>query len=235
MIKIGFIDDNRFLINNYRSFLQDFQNISIQFYHSSFEEFESYVKKTTVTGVDVLIIDIGLPGLKGLDAITPVKQIFPNTRILMFTGYTDEYNVVESFRRGAVGYLIKSPRMMELYTAIIEVYNSGAYISSMAAAQLIKQVKFKLDERFCGILTKREIELVNYLQEGLSYKEIAARMYLSVYTVNYHLKNIYPKLNVDSKAQLISKIRNRGQGKSQVNSSFEMKLPDILSVDPYKI
>lgn len=219
MIKVGFIDDNRFLINNYRSFLQDFQNLSLQYFHSSFEEFESAHKKSMLPVVDVLVMDIGLPGLKGLDAITPVKQMFPSAKVLMFTGYTDEYNVVESFRRGAVGYLIKSPRMMELYTAIIEVYNSGAYISSMAAAQLIKQVKCKLDERFCGILTKREIELVNYLQEGLSYKEIAARMYLSVYTVNYHLKNIYPKLNVESKAQLISKIRSRGQEKTRISSS----------------
>lgn len=219
MIKVGFIDDNRFLINNYRSFLQDFQQLSILYTFSSFEDFESAVKKGSVAEVDVLVMDIELPGILGLDAITPVRQFFPGTRILMFTGYTDEYNVVESFRRGAAGYLIKSPRMMELFTAISEVFHNEAYISPVAAAQLIRQVKCKLDERFCGVLTKREIELVNYLQEGLSYKEIASRMYLSVYTVNYHLKNIYPKLNVESKAQLISKIRNRGNGKNGIPSS----------------
>ena len=147
MITVGFIEDNSFLINNYLNFLKDFQQLKVNFVYPSFESFETDAKKSEVQKVDILVLDIGLPGISGLDAITPVKQFLPSTRVLMFSGFSDEYNVVESFRRGASGFLIKSPRMMELYTAIIEVNRNGAYISAMAAAQLIRQVKHKPKER----------------------------------------------------------------------------------------
>ncbi len=220
MINVGIIDSNINLVNNYKLFFTDFPHICISFNCNTYEEFLNKSDRFSImNGVQLLIVDINIPGADGLSMISELRSKYPDTHVLVFTALVSEISVSESLSRGACGYVVKSVRMHELHTAICDVMQSGAYLSATAASQLIRLVKDRGEAKYDEILTQRERELIGYLQQGLSHKEIAKRMYLSVYTVSYHLRNIYPKMNVESKAQLISKMRRENSSRYVSNTT----------------
>lgn len=206
MIKVGLIDDNYFLLNSYKEFLQDFQDISIVFTFMSLEELTKTVRQGLhIPEPDIILLDINQqPG--GNDGIQTILDIYPRGKVIMLSADDDEKYIVQSLKSGASGFLIKNSKLMDIYSSIRDVYNSGACLSPKAARKLIDHLKGNVSEQLATRLTKREMELVNLLKEGLSYKEMAKRMFVSVYTINHHLKNIYQKLGVESKSELISKI-----------------------------
>jgi DNA-binding NarL/FixJ family response regulator len=207
MIKVGLIDDNYFLLNSYKEFLQDFSDISIVFTFMSLAELTKTMRQGLhIADPDVVLLDINQPKHSGNEGLQTILDAYPNCRIIMLSGDDDEKYIVQSLKAGASGFLIKNSKLMDIYSSIRDVYNSGACLSPKAAKKLIDHLKANVSEQLAAKLTKREMELVNLLKEGLSYKEMAKRMYVSVYTINHHLKNIYQKLGVESKSELISKI-----------------------------
>ena len=207
MIKVGLIDDNYFLLNSYKEFLQDFSDISIVFTFMSLAELTKTIRQGLhIPDPDVVLLDINQPKHSGNEGLQTILDVFPHCRIIMLSGDDDEKYIVQSLKAGASGFLIKNSKLMDIYSSIRDVYNSGACLSPKAAKKLIDHLKANVSEQLAAKLTKREMELVNLLKEGLSYKEMAKRMYVSVYTINHHLKNIYQKLGVESKSELISKI-----------------------------
>lgn len=207
MIKVGLIDDNYFLLNNYKEFLQDLPGISVVFTFISLEELSRNKRQgILVNEPDIVLLGIAVPEKAGIEEVKVLLSLFPACRIIVMSGVEDQRYIVQSLLSGARGFLARNARPMEIYSSIQDVYNSGASLSPQIAKKLIDHLKGNVSDALAHKLTKREIELVNLLKEGLSYKEMAGQLFVSVYTVNHHLKNIYQKLGVESKSQLISRI-----------------------------
>ncbi len=207
MIKVGIIDDNYFLLNNYKDFLQDFPDISVVFTFPTLEDLNKNRNQgITIEAPDIVLLDIADLSQTGIDEVVQLQQIYTSTQVIVISRIEEQTYIVQALLSGARGYLSKNARPMEIYSSIQDVYNSGASLSPQIARKLIDHLKGNVTDTLANRLTRRELELVNLLKEGLSYKEMANRLFVSVYTVNHHLKNIYHKLGVESKSQLISRI-----------------------------
>jgi len=160
---------------------------------------------------DVLIMDIDLPGKSGIDAVVEVKAVFPEIKILMLTVFEDDEKIFAAIKAGANGYLLKKDPPQKILDAIRELSEGKASMNGLIAKKVMEY--FYKKKPLPGIedfnLTKREQNILEHLIEGLSYKEIAARCFISPETMNSHIKNIYQKLNVHSRAQITARFGNK--------------------------
>ncbi|SFW63579.1 response regulator [Chitinophaga sancti] len=204
MINIGIIEDNYFQLNNYREFLEDFQECKVVFACKSMEEFRELSFREV--DVNVILLDISLPGESGIQGMQELRRVYPEAKIIVLSGHDGKHYVIESIRNGANGYIIKTSRLMEIYHSILDAISEGGTLSPKAAHLLINHINKDPLEDVRHKLTKREYELLALLKEGYSYKEMADKLFVTVFTVNQHLKKVYQKLNVATKSELISKI-----------------------------
>ncbi|MGZ3863338.1 MAG: response regulator [Bacteroidia bacterium] len=153
---------------------------------------------------DVILLDIELPGIKGIDAIPKIKQLLPKTYILMLTVYENEEMVFTALSNGASGYLTKNSSSEKIVDAIQEVVNGGAPMSMNIAKIVIKS--FHKNQN--SPLTKRETEILEQVANGKSRSKIAKEMFIDLETVKSHIKNIYVKLNVHSREDAIKEAKN---------------------------
>ena len=207
LIRVGIIEDNNYLLENYREFFSHYNDIELFFSYQSLEDWEATTPQTD--DPDVILLDLVLPGKDGMEGIGLLRRAFPLVKILVISGDDRQESVVDCIKLGANGFLVKPGQLAEVYRAVVDVCRDGAYLSPKAAFRVVTHIGSRVEDQLAKRLTKRELELVLLLQEGLTYKELAERMFVSVYTVNHHLKKIYQKLNVESKSQLISKVLNK--------------------------
>jgi DNA-binding NarL/FixJ family response regulator len=155
---------------------------------------------------DVVLMDINLPGINGIEAVRKLKGECPDTQFIMSTVYEDDENIFESLKAGASGYLLKKTAPSRILDSITEVYHGGSPMNSQIARKVIAsfQQKKTIDET--EILTQREKEILKLLSKGLRYKEIAADLHISMDTVRSHTRNIYEKLQVQSRTEAINKV-----------------------------
>jgi DNA-binding NarL/FixJ family response regulator len=155
---------------------------------------------------DVILMDIGLPGMSGISAIRLVRERYPDIDVIMLTVYHDPHKVFQSLCAGASGYLLKTTPFAMIREAIELVRNGGAAMSPQIARKVIDYFHPGVQNRgeTCP-LTAREREVVLALVEGLSYKLIAEQMNVSLDTVRSHIKSIYRKLHVHGKAEVIGR------------------------------
>lgn len=154
---------------------------------------------------DVILMDIGLPGMSGIDGIKLIKRQYPEIDIVMLTVYHDSHKIFEALRAGASGYLLKNTPLAEIKEAFAQLQAGGAPMSPPIARKVIEHFNPPNKPAPESPLTAKEKEIVVGLVDGLSYKLIAERMSISVETVRFHIKNIYQKLHVHSKAEVITK------------------------------
>lgn len=156
---------------------------------------------------DVVLLDIGLPGLSGLEAIDPLRRRWPQASILMFTVHDEDDRVFEALCAGATGYLLKSTPPARLLDAIAEVHAGGAPMSASVARKVVHT--FHRPRPAAEMLSAREQEVLDLLIDGRSYKQIAEALFISVNTVSYHVKQIYGKLHVRSRAEVMARATRR--------------------------
>jgi len=160
---------------------------------------------------DVLVMDIDLPGKTGIDAVIELKAVFPEIRILMLTVFEDDEKIFAAIKAGANGYLLKKDSPQKILDAVKELSEGKASMNGLIAKKVMEY--FHKKKPLPGIedfnLTRREHEILEWLIGGLSYKEIAAKCFISPETMNSHIKNIYTKLNVHSRAQITARFGNR--------------------------
>jgi DNA-binding NarL/FixJ family response regulator len=158
---------------------------------------------------DVALMDINLPGINGIEAVRQLKTQCPKTQFIMSTVYEDEENIFESLKAGASGYLLKKTAPSKILDAITEVYEGGSPMSSQIARKVIAsfQRKNSIDE--VEVLTPKEKEVLKSLAKGLRYKEIADEMNVSMETIRSHARNIYEKLQVQSRTEALNKVYGR--------------------------
>ncbi|BCU78593.1 response regulator transcription factor [Luteolibacter sp. LG18] len=169
---------------------------------------EEALEKIPAYRPDVVLMDINLPGISGIDCIRELKKKMPRLEVVMLTAYEEEDNIFRALKEGASGYLLKSSTPEDIYNAIRDVYSGGAPFSSHIArkvAQYFRVERTIEDEN--EKLTAREKEVLRLLASGYIYKEVADQLEISLETVRTYVKRICLKLHVRSKVEAIIKYR----------------------------
>lgn len=200
MITIGIVEDENSVRENLQIFLDAQPNMEVLITAASVEDFLEM--KEEVKEINTLLLDIRLPGMSGLEGIRPIKQLSPDLNILILSAYDDSDRIFKALCAGAVSYISKRSELSKIKEAIEAVDKGGAYMSPSIARKVITHFtpKPKTD-----LLTPRQSQIVQGLVDGLSYKLIADKYLISVETVRDHIKKIYKKLHVNSKAEVIKK------------------------------
>lgn len=154
---------------------------------------------------DVILMDIQLPGMSGIKGMEVIKSKYPEIEIIMLTVYHDSHKIFDSLKAGASGYLLKHTSLPEIKESIENLMKGGAPMSPQIARKVISHFNEEPTKNKDSMLTNREQDIVNGLVDGLSYKMIADRFDISIDTVRAHIRNIYKKLHVNSKAEVIAK------------------------------
>jgi RNA polymerase sigma factor (sigma-70 family) len=159
---------------------------------------------------NVVLVDINLPGLSGIDCVRELKPKLPEVDFIMLTIFSDQERIFDALRAGAVGYLLKSDPSKALINAIAQVRAGGAAMSSKVARQVMRffhasEEESKRANSALSILHDREREVLKLLAAGKHYKEIASALYISVDTVRFHIRHIYEKLQVHSRTEAAAK------------------------------
>lgn len=155
---------------------------------------------------DIILTDLGLPGMSGIDGIKKLREIFPETPIIALTIYDNNEQIFSALCNGANGYLLKNTPPARLLEALQEAVDGGSPMSPQVAARVIKLFReFRPPENADYHLTPQETELLRLLVEGHHKKTAAREMGISFHTVSFHLKNIYEKLQVHSKSEAVAK------------------------------
>jgi DNA-binding NarL/FixJ family response regulator len=210
MIKVVIIEDNTTIREGLSALINGTAGYSCV---GAYPDCESFLAKLETLSVDVVLMDIGLPGMSGIEGIAKAKKIMPELNILMLTVYEDNQSVFNALCAGACGYLVKKTPPSRLLEAIKDAYDGGAPMSSLIARQVItifRQNKNAYATEEDSNLSVREKEVLNSLAEGNNYQEIAERLYISVDTVRHHIRNIYRKLHVHSQSEAVAKAIRRG-------------------------
>jgi DNA-binding NarL/FixJ family response regulator len=172
----------------------------------TFESCEAALRALEATPPpDVVMVDIGFPGMSGLEGIRRIKSMAPSTHCVVLTVHEEDEHVFEAVCAGASGYLVKSPRSEEVGAAILEVVHGGAPINPHIAQKLLRMFSRVLSPTAEYSLTEREKEILRQFSGGLVLKEVADRLHLSTHTVDSHLRNIYAKLHVHTRSGAVAK------------------------------
>lgn len=153
---------------------------------------------------DVVLMDINMPGMLGIEATKIIKTKFPQVKVLIQTAFDTDENIFGGLQAGAEGYLLKSASVDKLLKAIEDVFQGGAIMTPSIALRVMRSFLPTPQPRNAFNLTKRENTVLKLLSEGFSYKMIAAKMGISYFTVNAHIRKVYEKLQVNSSAAAIS-------------------------------
>lgn len=155
---------------------------------------------------DVLLMDIGLPGMDGIEGVRQVKSIAPNVKIIMLTVFDDHDKVFRAICAGAAGYLLKGTPVEKIIESLHEITTGGAPINAQIARKVLEMFSRLAAPRGDYHLTTREKEILTLLVDGKTKKSIASKIFLSFHTIDSHLRNIYTKLHVHSRSGAIAKV-----------------------------
>jgi len=206
MIQVVIIED----IKEIREGLQMLIDGSIGFKCAqTYASAEEALEKLPGLCPDVALMDINLPGMNGIEAVRKLKFQCSHTQFIMSTIYEDDESIFDSLKAGASGYLLKKTAPVKILESILEVYNGGSPMSGQIARKVIDSFQQKDSIDDSEILTHREKEILKSLAKGLRYKEIALEFNIGIETVRSHARNIYEKLQVQSRTEAINKIMNR--------------------------
>lgn len=210
MINVVIVEDNNTIRDGLKLLIDGTDGYSCT---AVFSNCEDLLDEIDDLRVDVILMDIDLPGMSGIEGIRRVKKISQEILILVLTIYDENEVIFEALCAGASGYLVKKTPPAKLLDAIKEAYDGGAPMTSNIARKVVdyfqtsKQVKKNTDD---VDLTKREKEVLSGLVEGSSYKAIADNLHISVDTVRFHFRNVYKKLHVHSQSEAVVKAIKEG-------------------------
>ena len=172
---------------------------------ATFPDAEKAVEDLPAWQPDIVIMDINLPGMNGIECIKKVKPLCPQSQFIMFTIYEDDEKVFEALNAGASGYLLKKAPLGKISESLVELYAGGSPMSTQIARKVINRLRNSETNGNIDILSPRENEVLQYLAKGLLYKEIAEKLSISTGTVRQHIHKIYEKLHVENRTEALNK------------------------------
>ncbi len=203
-IKIILVDDHQMFRDGVKSVLSDEENIDLVGEVGSAKDLYELLK---TTNPDLIITDISMPDISGIELSKFVSENYPEINILILSMHTNEEFITKSLAAGANGYLPKDTSMNELLEAINAIYKGETYFNKNISDTLLKSIVSKAkpskENTQNGTLTKREREIISHVVDGLSNKEIACKLFISIRTVDSHKNNIMQKLNLKSSVELV--------------------------------
>ncbi len=209
MIRIAIIEDNE----SYRKSLQslfgkesDMEVVYADMYC------ENLLLTIDIIEPDVVIMDINLPGMNGIEGVQKLREKQPNLNVFMLTVFEDMDRIFDSIKAGAVGYLLKKDPPEHIIDAVKKVYKGESVMNGKIARQVLdffnRQLKKTVSSYAADYnLSNRENEVLHLLMDGLSYKQIAATCNVTIDTISSHIRNIYSKLNIHSRSELAAKLK----------------------------
>lgn len=209
--RISIVDDNTFLILAIKEKLSFFPDLDFRFSALNGQEIVDKLEENQA--VDLILMDIEMPVMNGIQATAEIKKRYPHIKIVMLTVFDNDENIFNAIKAGADGYLLKETKPDELYQGIVDTMNGGAAMNPSIAIKTLRllrnpMVNIDSNDKEKIRLTDRETEVLEQLAKGLSYSIIADNLIISPGTVRKHIENIYKKLQVHNKIEAIIKARN---------------------------
>ncbi|MGZ8557201.1 MAG: response regulator [Chitinophagaceae bacterium] len=206
MINVALIEDN----SQYRTAISIILqlNENLKLIHKM-QDCEEMMAVFELQKPDVVLMDIDLPGMNGIQGVWEIKKKWADIKVLMLTVFEDNEKIFGAIKAGANGYLLKKDSPQKILDSIVAVAKGESPMNGMIAAKVLdyfQQSQQKKSSLYESNLTEREKEILSLLIKGLSYKEIASNIFISIETLNSHIKNIYRKLNVHSRSELASRL-----------------------------
>ena len=204
MINIVVFDDNYARREGLKMLINAMENMKCV---STFRDCRDVIQNLKPLEVDVILMDINMPNVNGIEGVKLIKVSYPKIKIIMQTIFEDESRILEAISAGADGYIMKQKSPLSLMEAVKEVMGGGAPITPSVAGKILKLFRnHNVTSKISPIkLTKRETEILGLLVDGYSYKMIAEKCFISYPTVNTHVSHIYEKLKVKSVASAVAK------------------------------
>lgn len=201
-LRISIYEDNR----KYRESLEYTIQMSEGFeLRGSYADTRHLQERIQENNPDVVLMDINIPGINGIEAVREIKKLFPEVQVCMQTVFEEDDKIFASLCAGASGYILKNTSAEKILQAIREVADGGAFFTPSIAQKVLLNFQHQHNPGEFVELSGREKEILKWLVEGHSYKMIADKVNLSFHTIHTHLRNIYEKLHVNSKGEAISK------------------------------
>ena len=203
-IRVAVFDDNQERLDSLRLLIEMQSNMICT---GTFSDAVKAVSKIKSSTPDIILMDIEMPGVTGIDAVKLIKEAYPEITIIMQTVFEDETLIFEAIKAGASGYILKKTSPDKILEGIVDAYNGGGPMTPSIATKVLRffqdgsQDSAKKDYE----LTTREKEILALLTKGMSYKMIADKMNISYHTVNSHLRHTYEKLHVNSLGEAVAK------------------------------
>jgi DNA-binding NarL/FixJ family response regulator len=204
MIGIVLFEDNKSYRENLSLYLESTEEVLLL---AAYSDANDVVRRVQKHKPDVVLMDIQMPGISGIEALQQIKAEMLDVKVLIQTTFDDEHRIFAAICAGANGYVLKSPEPEAMLQAIVDVHKGGAWMSPTIAAKAMKmfQHQFVQNQPTYIALTEREKDVLGCMVKGMSYKMIANACVLSIHTVHWHVKNIYEKLHVNSASEAVVK------------------------------
>ena len=208
-IKVAIVEDNYELRKLLSEVLDASEGICCI---ATFANGNAFVNAAEKLDANVILMDINMPGMDGIECITKIKPLRPEMQFMICTVYEDDDKIFQSILAGATGYILKKTPADKIIEAIHDIYTGGSPMSGQIARKVLDayQAKSKPTANAIESLSLRERELLSYLADGFRYKEIAEKMFISLDTVRKHIHNIYGKLHVNSRTEALNKLFPKG-------------------------
>ncbi len=204
MIQVAIVEDDHEILQSFLNLLKNDEEISVV---KTFPDAESFISAFTDLNVDVVLMDIMLPGKTGIQAVAELKPKRPKVQYLMCTIYEDEEKVFNALCVGATGYMLKNSSPSEISDAIKTVFHGGSMMSATIARKVVQSFHSRqVQSSEIENLTSRQWDILNFLDQGYRYKEIADKMNLSFETIRTYCRNIYEVLQVHSRTDALNKV-----------------------------
>ena len=202
-IKVAIVEDNEKIREGLATLIDGSEGFQCT---ATYESAEEALRRLPVYNPDVVLMDIQLPRMSGIECVEKLKEKNPEFQIMMLTVYEDDEKVFKSLVAGASGYILKRTRPAELLEAIRELHEGGSPMSDQIARKVVQAFQqMGKSSKETENLSDREMEILSFLAKGYHDKEIAEKFFLSIKTVRTHLRNIYKKLHVRSRTEAVLK------------------------------
>jgi DNA-binding NarL/FixJ family response regulator len=208
-VNIAIVDDNTFLISAVREKLSFFKDLKVKFTAMNGSDLLEQLERNH--NLDLILMDIEMPIMNGIEATDKVKHKYPHIKIIMLTVFDNDENIFNAIKAGADGYLLKEINAEDLHSGILETLNGGAAMNPSIALKTLKLLRnpfVKEEQEKEEIkLTNREVDVLEQLSKGLSYNAVAKNLILSTGTIRKHIEHIYRKLQVHNKLEAVEKAK----------------------------